>query len=121
VRHEDAVLEQFRQPRQHVRDPGRGVHHRLGDPGEALDAAREGLLGADKRLEGAVQLPTSHEHRPHLGQLAHVARAAVGLDVDREVFGACDLCALEVHPATLARGSDAAQRRLQRLALRSGA
>ncbi|CAA9474416.1 MAG: hypothetical protein AVDCRST_MAG30-351 [uncultured Solirubrobacteraceae bacterium] len=66
---------------------GRGVDHRLRDPGEALDAARQRLRHADERGPAVVQLPASDEHGADLGELALLARAAVGLRVDGEELG----------------------------------
>jgi hypothetical protein len=74
--------QQLGQPREHRLRRRRGVDHRLRDPGEALDRAAEPLARGHQRLVAIVQLPAADQHRPHLGQLARLARAAVGLRVD---------------------------------------
>ena len=49
---------------------GRGVHHLLGDPGEALDPAPERPLYPHHRLPGVVQLPAADQHGADLRHLA---------------------------------------------------
>ena len=58
------------------------VDHRLRDPGEALDAARQRRADAHQRLPAVVQLAPADEHGADLGDLARVARQAVRLRVD---------------------------------------
>ena len=60
------------------------VDHRLGDPGEALDPARERRADRQQRLPAVVQLAPADEHRAHLGHLARVAAEPVRLGVDDE-------------------------------------
>jgi hypothetical protein len=64
-----------------------GVDHRLGDPREALDAARQRLRDADQGAPALVQLAAADEHGADLGQLAEVLAEAVGLRVDGEELG----------------------------------
>ena len=64
------------------------VDHRLGDPGEALDAAAERLGDADQRAPAVVQLAAADQHGAHLGQLAALLRLPVGLGVDGEELSA---------------------------------
>ncbi len=63
------------------------VDHRLGDPGEALDAAREGCAHGHERLPAIVQLAAADQHGADLRELAGVAGQAVGLGVDGEELG----------------------------------
>ena len=63
------------------------VDHRLRDPGEALDAARQRRAHADERLPAVVQLAAADEHGADLGQLAGVAGQPVRLGVDDEELG----------------------------------
>jgi hypothetical protein len=69
-----------------VERPAR-VHHLLGDAGESLDGAREWVAYPDERTEAVMQLAATDEHRPHLGDLAFLAGASVGLDVDGQELG----------------------------------
>jgi hypothetical protein len=69
---------------QHGLGRRRLVDHRLCDPGEALDPARERRAHAQQRLPAVVQLAAADEHGADLGQLARVARQPVGLGVDDE-------------------------------------
>ncbi len=62
----------------------RAVHHRLRDAGEPLDPPTEGGVGADEGRPALVQLAAAGEHGGHLGELAALAAAAVGLGVDDE-------------------------------------
>ena len=84
VRDEHAPAHLLRELGQHALRRRRGVDHRLRDPGEALDAARQRLRHADERAPALVQLATADEHGADLGQLAGVAREPVRLRVDRE-------------------------------------
>jgi hypothetical protein len=72
------------------------VDHRLSDPGEALDAARERCAHRQQRLPALVQLAPAHEHGAHLGQLAGLAGQTVGLGVDDEELRGGDGL-IEVH------------------------
>ena len=87
VRDEHAAPQLLRELGQHARRRRRRVDHRLRDPGEALDAARQRLLDADERAPALVQLAAADEHGADLGQLAGVAREPVRLRVDREELG----------------------------------
>jgi hypothetical protein len=60
---------------------------------------------ADERLEAVVQLAASHEHRAHLGQLALLAAAPVGLGVDDEELRGGD-GAIEHQPPSIRRAED---------------
>ena len=77
-----AAAQQLAQLRQHVLGRGRRVEHRLRDAREALDPAPERVRDADQRVPLVVQLAAADEHRPDLGQLAALARQAVGLGVE---------------------------------------
>jgi hypothetical protein len=63
-----------------------GVDHGLGDPGEALDTARQGLLHPYQRLPAPVQLPAADQHGADLGQLASIPGAPIGLGVHGQVL-----------------------------------
>jgi hypothetical protein len=82
-----APLHHARELGQRVVRARRLVDHRLRDPGEALDPARERRRRCDERLPAVVQLAAPHEHRADLGQLAALAAQAVGLRVDDEELG----------------------------------
>ncbi len=84
VRHQHAALHQPRQLGQHLGGRRSPVHHRLADPGEALDPARERHLHAHQRLPAVMELAPAHEHGAHLGHLAQVAGAPIGLGVDAQ-------------------------------------
>jgi len=84
---EHPVARQLRELLEHLVGRRGGVHHGLTDPGEALDAARQRLLDPHERLKAVVQLAAAHEHGADLGDLAQIARAAVGLHVDGEELG----------------------------------
>ena len=84
---EDAPGEQLGELLEHLLGRRRGVHHRLRDAGEALDPTRQRPFRPDDRVECLVQLAAADQHGAHLGELAEVAREAVGLGVDGEELG----------------------------------
>ncbi len=73
------------------------LDHGLADPGEALDASPQGPGDRHQRAEAIVQLPTTHQDRPDLGQLAIGPRPAVGLDVDDEKLRAGQRLGEQLH------------------------
>ena len=87
VRDQHAALEQVGELAQNLLRRRRAVDHPLGDPGEALDPARERALHLHERVEGLMQLPAAHEDGTDLGHLAEVAAVPVGLGVERHELG----------------------------------
>ena len=81
----------------------RAVDHRLRDPGEALDPARERRRDADERGPAVVQLAAADEHGADLGQLAALAREPVRLGVDGEELGRRERCVEQVLGGAAAR------------------
>ena len=88
------------------------VDHRLRDLREALDRARQRRGAADERLPAIVQLAAADEHRADLGQLAGVARAAVGLGVDDDELRRRQRLGEQVHRGRFARAKDVMHVRL---------
>ena len=84
----DPPLQAPRQLGQDLLEVGGGVDHRLGDAGEALDAAPQRGAAAHDRAPALVQLAAADEHGADLGHLAGVAAQPVGLGVDDEKLGA---------------------------------
>ena len=97
----------------------RRVDHLLGDLREALDRARQRRGAADERLPAVVQLAAADEHRADLGQLAGLARAAVGLGVDDEELGGRERLGEQVHERMFSRRGRTAARAVAASADRS--
>ncbi len=87
VRDQDAAAQEPRQLGQDGLGRRRRVDHRLRDPREALDAARQRRGDADQRGPAVVQLSPADEHRADLRQLAALAREPVRLRVDGDELG----------------------------------
>ena len=113
VRDEDAVPQELGELGERRLGRRGGVDHRLRDPGEPLDAARERRAHADQRLPAVVELPAPDEHRADLGELARVTREAVGLGVDDEELRGPQR-AVE-HLGRVLRAPDGRQRPLRRV------
>jgi hypothetical protein len=114
VSHHHAAAEQLGELLEHLARGRRGVDHGLGDAGEALDAARERAFRPDQRVECVVQLASTDEHRPDLGQLAEVGGKPVRLGVDGEKLGARHGLVEQIHERPMqARGPDGSADELQ--------
>ena len=89
VRDHHPALQALRQPGQDTRRWVGALHHRLRDAGQPLHSARQRPANRHQRLEALVQLSPADQHGAHLGQLAFLADAPVGLDVEcHELRGA---------------------------------
>ncbi len=109
VRHQHATAQQLGQLGQARLRRRRLVDHRLRDPGEALDLARERALDAHERLPALVQLAAADQDGGGLGQLAGLAAEPVGLGVDDEELGAAQWCGVMHHRDGLRRVPDVMQ------------
>jgi len=103
---QDAVAQQLGQLPEHELRGGRPVDHRLGDPGEPLDRARQRRADPHQRLPAIVQLAAAHQYRADLGELTPVACAAVGLGVDDEELGGAQRTVQQVHHRMLTGSED---------------
>ena len=67
VRDQHGVAGELEEGRQHLVDPRRGGHHRVGDAGEHRDQRRDAPAGVDQRGELAEHLAAAHLDRADLG------------------------------------------------------
>ncbi len=114
VRDQDAPAQELAELGEARLGGRRVVHHRLGDPGEPLDALRQRPARRDERLPAVVELAAADEDGPHLGELAGLSGEAVRLGVDDEELGGAQRCG-GVHPP---RSTKAPGRRARHLARR---
>ena len=100
VRHEHPPAQQLGHLRQHLAPAGARVHHRLRDPGEALDPARQRPLRrarASRTSRAARPPPTSTA--PTSVSSQQLAAEAVGLGVERHELGAGHRLLEQLHRA----------------------